>query len=69
MSLQDVRRAYYRATARDEARNGCQWPLIGGLAIDEHEGTVTGGFSTPTVLARFSRDSLDRVRLRLINYG
>ena len=60
----DVRRAYYRATAKRET-DGERWPLIGSHAVDENAGTVSGGFSACTVLANFSRDALGRVRLRL----
>jgi hypothetical protein len=62
----DVRRAYYRATARAERREGGLWPLLGSMAVHEQDGTVHAGFNALGLVATWSRDSWGRVRLRLI---
>lgn len=67
MSTEDqVLAAYHRAIARHRDRTGVSYPFVRASCVDleRQEVGTTGCF--PEVVATFTWDALDRVRIRLV---
>jgi hypothetical protein len=67
MALQhDVLHAYNRAIARHRERTGESYPFTRANRVDD-DGTITDtNVYEPQVLAKWSEDSLGRIRVRLV---
>ena len=57
--------AYHRAIRRERERTGVSWPLVRTSCIDEEDGLIHATGSQE-IVATFTFDSLDRVRVRLV---